>query len=113
MNPASVQFSPGAYLAPVVDWLHANLHPLFAAISTLIEAVLGGIEKALLFPPPYLLVAIVVVLALMLANVRVAILAAFALGFCLLANLWTASMQTIALVSVAVLISVLIAFPLG
>ena len=113
MNPATVQFSPGAYLAPVVDWLNANLHPLFAAISTLIETVLGGIEAALLFPPPYLLIAIVVVLAFLVANVRVAILAAFALGFCLVANLWTASMQTIALVSVSVLISVLIAFPLG
>jgi glycine betaine/proline transport system permease protein len=35
------------------------------------------------------------------------------LAFCLFSGLWVASMQTIALVSVAVLISVAIAFPLG
>ncbi len=38
---------------------------------------------------------------------------AIALSFCLLAGFWTASMQTLALVTVAVIISVAIAFPLG
>ena len=45
-------FDPGAFLAPVVDWLNASFHPLFAAISHLVEAVLGGIEALLLAPPP-------------------------------------------------------------
>jgi len=38
---------------------------------------------------------------------------AIALIFCLLAGFWAASMQTLALVTVAVIISVSIAFPLG
>jgi glycine betaine/proline transport system permease protein len=59
------------------------------------------------------LIAVVVVLAFVLVNARAAILAGVALGFCLLVGLWEASMQTIALVSVAVVISVPIAFPLG
>lgn len=113
MNPSSVQFSPGAYLAPLVDWLNTNLHPLFAAVSSLIGTVLAGMEAVLLFLPPYAVVAIIIVVAFVIANIRVAILAAVALGFCLIANLWTASMETIALVSVAVFTSVLIAFPLG
>ena len=49
----------------------------------------------------------------MLINLRAAALAAAMLGFCLLSGFWVASMQTIALVTVAVLISVTIAFPLG
>ena len=57
MNPLTFQFSPGAFLAPAVDWLNANLHPLFAAISYIVEAVLSGIEGALLFVPPYALIA--------------------------------------------------------
>ena len=61
-----IQFSPGTYPAPVVDWLNANLHPLFVAISALIQAVLGGIETALLFPPPYVTVAVVVAVVLTL-----------------------------------------------
>ncbi|MDK1378712.1 MULTISPECIES: ABC transporter permease subunit [unclassified Sinorhizobium] len=113
MNPDSFQFSPGTYLAPAVDWLNANLHPLFALITAVVEAVLSGIEASLLSLPPYMLIAIVMPLAFFLVNVRAAILAGLALGFCLLMGLWDASMQTIALVSVAVAISVLVAFPLG
>ncbi|TIO48932.1 MAG: ABC transporter permease subunit, partial [Mesorhizobium sp.] len=44
---------------------------------------------------------------------RVAVVTAVALLFCLLAGFWAASMQTLALVTVAVIISVSIAFPLG
>lgn len=113
MNLTLFQFSPGVYLAPTVDWLNANFHPLFAFISNVVEAVLSGIEAALLSLPPYMLIAIVVLLALVLVNIRASILAGLALGFCLLVGLWIASMQTIALVTVAVAISVLIAFPLG
>ncbi|MGR6429658.1 ABC transporter permease [Rhizobium sp. PAMB 3174] len=113
MNASFLQFSPGAFLAPAIDWLNTNLHPLFAAIGYIVESVLSGIEAALLFPPSYLLIGVVVVGAYFAVNFRAAILAGLCLGFCLLVGLWTASMQTIALVTVAVLISVLIAFPLG
>ncbi|MCO6055265.1 ABC transporter permease subunit [Pseudomonas sp. MOB-449] len=113
MSLTELKFSPGEYLAPSVDWLNANLHPLFAAISTVIEWMLGGLESALLAVPAYVLIGLVVVLTFFFINVRAALLSALMLGFCLISGLWTASMQTIALVSVAVLISVSIAFPLG
>ncbi|MBP1888205.1 ABC transporter permease [Sinorhizobium mexicanum] len=113
MNLDSFQFSPGTYLAPAVDWLNANLHPLFALITSVVEAVLSGIEATLLSLPSYMLIAVVMPLAFFLVTIRAAILAGLALGFCLLMGLWDASMQTIALVTVAVAISVLVAFPLG
>ncbi len=106
-------FNPGAFLAPVVDWLNANFHPFFRTITTVIEAVLGAIEAALLTLPPFALIAVVVVLAFLAAGLRVAILSACCLGFCWVMGLWTASMQTISLVVVAVAIAVAIAFPLG
>lgn len=108
-----MNFSPGAFLAPAVDWLNANLHGLFVVISKVIEAVLGAVEGAFLAPHPYLLIAIVVVAALAFAPKRVAVFAGLMLAFCLFSGLWVASMQTIALVLVAVLISVAVAFPLG
>jgi glycine betaine/proline transport system permease protein len=108
-----IQFSPGDYLAPAVDWLNTNLHGLFKGISQVVEAVLGAVEGALLVPHPYLFISIVVVAAFFFANKRVAVFAAVMLAFCMFAGLWIASIQTIALVSVAVLISVAIAFPLG
>lgn len=113
MNPSILEYSPGVLLAPFVDWLNKNFHPLFQAISIVIEAALNAIEKTLLFFPPYAVIAVVVLLAFALAGWRVAILAVFALGFCLVADLWVPSMQTFALVTVSVFISVLIAFPLG
>jgi glycine betaine/proline transport system permease protein len=108
-----MNFSPGAFLAPLVDWLNTNLHGLFVLVSQIIEAVLGAVEGALLAPHPYLLIAIVAVAAVIFANKKVAIFAAVMMGFCLFSGLWQASMQTISLVVVAVLISVSIAFPLG
>jgi glycine betaine/proline transport system permease protein len=108
-----MNFSPGAFLAPLVDWLNTNLHGLFVLISQIIEAVLGAVEGALLAPHPYLLIAIVAVAAVVFANKKVALFAAVMMGFCLFSGLWQASMQTISLVVVAVLISVSIAFPLG
>ena len=104
-----IQFSPGDYLAPAVDWLNTNLHGLFKGISQVVEAVLGAVEGALLAPHPYLFIGIVVVVAFFFANKRVAVFAAVMLAFCLFAGLWVASIQTIALVSVSVLISVAIA----
>lgn len=113
MNPDLFQFSPGAYLAPVVDWLNTNFHPFFDAVTKLIEAVLGGIETVLLYPPPYATIVVAVLLTAFFIGVRVSVVTAIALTFCLLAGFWTASMQTLALVTVAVIISVSIAFPLG
>ncbi|MGO7872612.1 ABC transporter permease [Rhizobium leguminosarum] len=113
MNADLFRFSPGAYLAPVVDWLNTNFHPFFDAVTKFIEAVLGGIEAVLLYPPAYAVIVVVVLLAAFLINLRVSIVAAVALMFCFLTGLWIASMQTLALVTVAVIISVAIAFPLG
>ncbi|ARM90819.1 MULTISPECIES: ABC transporter permease subunit [Rhizobium] len=108
-----VRFSPGAYLAPVIDWLNANFHPFFDMVTKVIEAVLGGLESSLLYLPFYAVILIAVVFAAVVVNVRVAVTSAIALTFCFLAGLWEASMQTLALVTVSVCISVLIAFPLG
>ncbi|GFM52922.1 ABC transporter permease [Pseudomonas capsici] len=113
MSLTELSFSPGEFMAPAIDWLNTNLHGLFVLISKVIEATLGGIETALLAPHAYVLIGVVVILAVVFANVRVAVFAALMLAFCLFSGLWVASMQTIALVSVSVLISVSIAFPLG
>lgn len=113
MNPLPFQLSPGSVVAPAFDWVNVHLHPLFAAVSTGVGAVLSVIETALLAAPPLALIALVVLFAGLFAGWGTAVLAGCALGFCLVADLWTASMQTVALVSFAVLVSVLIAFPLG
>jgi glycine betaine/proline transport system permease protein len=113
MTLESLSFSPGAYLAPAIDWLNTNFHPFFEGVTTVVEAVLSAIESALLYPPAYAVVVIAVLLAGFFVGIRVAVITAIALAFSFLAGFWEASMQTLALVSVSVTISVLIAFPLG
>ena len=106
-------FDPGAVLAPAVDWLNANFHPLFAAITRAIEAVLGGFEAALLLLPPWALIPLAMLGCLALAGRRVALLAGAALGYCWVMALWVETMETLALVVVAVAVAVAVAFPLG
>ncbi|MDL2398968.1 ABC transporter permease [Rhizobium mayense] len=113
MNLDLIRFSPGVYLAPGVDWLNANFHPFFEGVTKLIETVLGAIEAALLYLPPYAMIVVVVLLAGFAIGIRAAIISMVALAFCFGAGLWTASMQTLALVAVAVAFSVAVAFPLG
>jgi glycine betaine/proline transport system permease protein len=106
-------FSPGAWLAPAVDWLNTNLHPLFGAIAAFVDAVVGGVQAALLWPPALVIVALVAGLAWLLLGWRMGLLALLALGFCLVMDLWEESMETIALVTVSVAISVVVAVPRG
>lgn len=105
--------SPGRIIAPAIDWLNTHLHPLFASIAAVIEAVLDAVQSVLLALPPAAFIAIVAAICLVSASWRLALLAAATLGFCWGVGLWTASMQTVALVILSVLVSVAIAFPLG
>ena len=41
-----VQISPGAFLAPAVDWLNTNFHGVFALVSRLIEALRYAVRVA-------------------------------------------------------------------
>lgn len=113
MNPELPFISPGAYLAPAIDWLNQNFHPFFQGITLTVESVLGGIKGALLFAPFWVVILLAALAVGALINIRMAIFTAIALAFCVVMGFWSASVETFALVTVAVLISVLIAFPLG
>ncbi len=106
-------FSPGAWLAPAVDWLNQNFHPLFGAITVIVNAVVGSVQAMLLWPPALVVIVVVAALAWLLLAWRMGLLTVVALGFCFVMDLWEQSMETVALVVVSVAISVLIAVPLG
>lgn len=106
-------FSPGAIAAPAIDWVNINFRGVFSVISGVTEAALTIVQSALTLLPPYAFIPVIAALAWILAGWRSGILVIFTLGFCWAMGLWTASMQTVALVLVAVAISVTIALPLG
>lgn len=108
-----MSYSPGALLSPVVDWLNVHWHPLFALISSVVEGTLDRVEGLLLSVPSYGVMGAMALAAALLLSWRMALLVLGMLGFCLLNNQWDSTMQTLALVTVSVVIAVLIAFPLG
>lgn len=108
-----MNLSPGAWLSPVVDWLNTHWNPLFTLISKVVEASLDQIEALLLGMPFYVVIGALALIAGVLLSVRIGVLVVATLGFCVANHLWDATMQTLALMLVAVVTAVLIAFPLG
>ena len=106
-------YSPGEKLSPVVDWLNIHWHPLFAWISGVVEGSLNQVELLLLAIPSFAVIGGLALLAFWLLSGVMAALVVGTLGFCLLNNLWDATLQTLALVTLSVMISVVVAFPLG
>lgn len=113
MDPTSFQISPGTWLAPAVEWLNSNFHAGFSLISTVVETGLSAVESLLLALPPWAMIPAAALVALAALGWRMGLFVLGCLGFSFLAGLWEATMQTIALVTVAVIVAVAIAFPLG
>ena len=110
---SSPLLSPGDAVAPAIAWLNAHAHGLFQAISFGIETVLGAIEACLLALPATAMAALIIALVFWRQGSRMATLSALCMTVAGLSGLWTETMETVALVSLAVTISVAIAFPLG
>lgn len=106
-------FSPGAVVAPVIDWLNTNAHGFFRAISVAVETSLDLVEGALLLLPAPVMAAAIVALVLWRQGARMALLATGCLAVAGLSGLWAETMQTVALVTISVIIAVAVAFPLG
>lgn len=106
-------FSPGAVVAPVIDWLNTNAHGFFNAISVAVEASLDAVEGILLVLPAPAMAALIVALVLWRQGLSMGFLAAGCLAVAAFSGLWEETMQTVALVTTSVMIAVAIAFPLG
>ncbi|WP_158737136.1 proline/glycine betaine ABC transporter permease [Alteribacillus sp. YIM 98480] len=97
----------------VNGWLLPELGDFFNQLSDGIELIVDGVTDGLLIVPPFLLTFIVVVLSFWLAGKGVGL---FSLAGCIYlgaVDLWPEAMQTVAIVIVATLLSVIIGVPLG
>ena len=102
----------GAFEA-VINWLMANMSPVFDAISTGVRAVLDAFNAVLSFPPPLVMTVLFALIAWRMAGRWVAGFTLF--GFLLIEvmGLWAATMATLGLVLTSVIISMGIGIPLG
>jgi len=105
--------SPGAVVAPAIDWLNTHAHGFFQAISTGVESILAQAEAALTVLPEPVMASAIIALVLWRQGWRLALLAAGCLAVSVLSGLWVETMQTVALVTLSVFVAVLLAFPLG
>lgn len=116
----------GSLFESLIAWLQSTLAPFFDAVTTVIGATITGLEDALLFLPSWVTILLVTALAWWVASRGVAVFTA--LGLTLLESVeftlfgveiafgmgfWTLTMQTLALVLTATLLSLLIGIPIG
>lgn len=109
----SFEISPGSYVQPVLSWMNIQLHFLFAAISAFFDTLVTSIVAILSFAPPMVDVGVLAGLALLAAGWRAALLCVVGFGLCILFGMWDATVQTIALVLIAVAFSISVGIPLG
>lgn len=96
-----------------VRFLQVNFAPFFDAFADVIESVIGTLLTAFQTPSPMVVILVLAVLAGLLGGWRIGVFAV--VGLLLIENigLWTAFLQTLALVVAAQLLITLVGLPLG
>ncbi|MET8432726.1 ABC transporter permease/substrate binding protein [Streptomyces sp900116325] len=103
----------GEWVDTAVDWLQTHLAWLFDAISSVVSGMFDGIAAVLSAPAPLLFAGILAVIAWWLRGLLPGVLAF--VGFALIdsVELWDEAMDTLTLVLVATIVTLVLAVPLG
>lgn len=104
----------GQSVETIIDFLVDNFSMVTKVISDVTETGIDILIDGLLYPPPWLFILVVTGLAFAITRKKTISLFTFA-GFALILNmgLWGATISTLALVTVATLVTIAIGFPLG
>lgn len=94
-------------------WLGDHAGFLFDGLRATLEGAFGLVRAALHWPPAWLLTLAIALIGWRLVSWRFGLMAALGLVLCLAMGLWGATVDTLALVVTAVVLSLLIAIPIG
>ena len=108
-----LSFSPGAVVSPALRWLNINHHGFFEVISRVIQAVVEALNRALLFAPGLITIAVLSVLALVSAGRRTAAMVLAGGLLCYVLGMWKATAETLSLVVIATAISLTVGIAAG
>lgn len=111
--PVDVGRDIGAGIDDIVDWMTTNLDFIFDAIKQAVTWVLVRFEDFLLWLPWPAFIAGVALLAWRTVGLGMALFSGAALALLATFGLWESTMETVALITTTVALSVLIAVPLG
>ena len=106
-------FPLGSWVDSGLDWLVGNFRPVFQAIRWPVDAVLTGVESALLAIPSILVIVIFGLIAWPVASRTLAIGTVISLILVGAIGAWEEAMVTLALVLTSVIFCVLIGLPTG
>lgn len=105
---------PLAHLIDVgLNWLTAHIAFITRGLSTGVGAAIDAVTDGLTWLPPWLLIALVVLVAWRVAGRKVAIWSAAGLLFLWNLRLWDATVSTFTLVLISTLVAVAIGLPVG
>ena len=96
-----------------LSWFVAHFRPAFQALRQPVDALLGGVEAALLYPPTMVMIGLLSLVAWQLAGGRMAVATLLSLTVIGLLGIWPDAMVTLSLVLTALFFCVLIGLPLG
>jgi glycine betaine/proline transport system permease protein len=103
----------GQTLSNLIDWLLATVPWLFDGISAAMQALVDALTTVLTGPPAAVWIAVFTVAALLVRGWGLAVYTVVAFLLVLSLELWTETMQTLALAVVAAALATLIGVPLG
>lgn len=103
----------GDWVESGFDWLTLHGAPFFDTITKGLSAVIEWLTALLLWPSPFIAILIFALIGWLVRSLKFAVGTILALLIVLAMDMWTSTMQTMALVLFATLITILIAVPLG
>lgn len=103
----------GDWVDVAVDWLRDNVSWLFDFISMVVSTITEGLADALNFLPAPVMILIFALIAWALRSWQLALGTAVTFTVILAVDQWDHAMETLALVLIATIITVLISVPLG
>ncbi|GHH30212.1 ABC transporter permease [Streptomyces lanatus] len=103
----------GSWFETASDWFVANMAWLYDPVASALTGALDQLNSAIIFTPPPQLAALLVLLTYAVAGIRLALLTAVTLVWCIAAGDWEPTMQTLAFMLIAVLVSCVLGTALG
>src|SRR5690606_27701142 len=103
----------GQWAKFVVDWIRDNAKWLTDAISDFVSFLAGGLADILTSPPALVMIVIFALIAWLVRSWQLAVGTVVMFVIVVGVDQWETSMQTLALVLIATLVTVAIAVPLG
>lgn len=103
----------GEWVEAFVEWVTVSFSGVFAFLTTVIEGLLDWIVDILSFGPPLLLILLISLLATYTSRWQLGVFSLLGLWLIYHLGYWEASIQTIAIVLLAGLLTIVIGIPIG